>query len=753
MENFISTNKESYYQAHYLLIDAKLLLHSNFAPFNQESITSSPHYFSDYITAESQKKLLSHFQTATDENSEIHLELDLLLAEGIRPFHANILPLLLKDKTLFLLQLTPLDKITTIYNQNLDSKIIQAVHHLFPHLLLIIDNKGICLSLLGDSNLIPFSSPNIIGNHFHSFLPQAFDKIVQKIHTKLTLQPEVYNSQLLIPTNSDDLYFIVKAMPLEDNKQIYFFTEMTKIDHQNEKDTLSISSSFVTHNPSIFYTQSTLKHWRFEYISPNCATLLGYSSDEIMKQFSYLQDLVHPDDRELIKQRLLYPKTTQICQQYRILTKDASYKWIKDEMRYICDDNQNPILIHGFWTDISEYKELEEKKTELENSLRHAQKLESIGVLASGIAHDFNNILSAILSHTEISLLKLDSGANPIQIQNALSEIKNATVRARDLVQQILIFSRQHKEDTKSLQISSIVKEVNKLLKHTISADIQLNTNICSQDYVLANPTNIHQIIMNLCTNAAQAMENKGGILKIELHTVSFCDLPQQLQKRLDARNYVKLSVKDSGIGISAENIQKIFEPYFTTKDTGQGTGLGLSITRSIVERCNGGIHVESILNKGSEFMIFLPVHEKVASVCEVTEEEVKKNYSGNILLVDDEESIISSYDYTLSRIGFSVISSTHSLEAYETFKRNPDMFDLVMADYAMPFMNGLDLIRSIKAIRPEIPVILFTGYTNVIDTVSMEMEGVNQILLKPIALKDMIKTIESSLAKNEELS
>ena len=367
-------------------------------------------------------------------------------------------------------------------------------------------------------------------------------------------------------------------------------------------------------------------------------------------------------------------------------------------------------------TDITQLKALQKKQLIAEEQLRQAQKMESIGNLAGGIAHDFNNILSSILGFTELAIDEVEKGTT---IEDSLQEVYAAGKRAKHLVKQILAFARQSDEKRKPIQVDLIVKEVLKFIRSSIPTTIEIRQNIESEAIITGNATQVHQVLMNLCTNAAHAMETQGGILSVGLKDIAVDRSTNWETLDLKIGNYVEITVADTGTGIHPEILKNIFEPYFTTKAPGEGTGMGLAMVHGIVDSYGGKIMVDSIFGKGTTFTIYLPIEMKRG---DHRLYETKEYPSGTerILFVDDEAPIAKVGGQILERLGYSVTTRTSSIEALELFKAKPDDFDLVITDMTMPNLTGDKLAIELVKIRPDIPVVLCTGYSIKINVINL---------------------------------
>ncbi|WP_456387588.1 PAS domain S-box protein [Desulfolithobacter sp.] len=364
----------------------------------------------------------------------------------------------------------------------------------------------------------------------------------------------------------------------------------------------------------------------------------------------------------------------------------------------------------------------------LEHQVRQAQKMQAIGTLAGGIAHDFNNILTAIMGFAELSLMR--AVEDPLLRAN-MEEIVKGADRAGKLIEQILTFSRQTEKTVSSLQLSLIVKEVLKLLRASLPANIEIITDIASSAYVRVDPTQMHQVIMNLCTNAYQAIDRERGTIRVGLHNVTLGPREGVNIGNLSQGDYVCLQVEDNGNGIAPEFMSRIFEPYFTTKKKDEGTGLGLSVVHGIVNDHGGAVTVTSTPGKGSCFSVYLPQVEKTdvdtpSRINGVPEGE------GRVLLVDDERQVVDYEVQVLEKAGYVVTSFTSSVEALEKVRKDIHAFDLLVTDMAMPEMTGLQLIKEVRALRPEMPVLLCTGYSEHVTAKSSREMGIDGYLAKP---------------------
>jgi len=386
-------------------------------------------------------------------------------------------------------------------------------------------------------------------------------------------------------------------------------------------------------------------------------------------------------------------------------------------------------------TDISELKHLE-------SQLLQSQKLEAIGNLAGGIAHDFNNILSAVIGYAELSIADIAHGS---ALEKNLKEILRAGVRAKDLVKHILTFARRSDEELKPVKVSSVAIEVLKLLRSTLPTSIAISAQVNSNSLVMADPTQIHQIFMNLCTNAAHAMEVSGGTLTVSLSDVTWTAKDNEPTLDLVPGPYLKLMIADTGVGIPETHLDSIFEPYFTTKSQGEGTGLGLSVVHGIVKGYDGEIRVESKADQGTAFTIFLPVTGSTSSDEPHLSLDLAKGHE-RVLFVDDELPICEMGEQVLTRLGYQVTARTSSVEALALFQAKPDEFDIVITDMTMPNLTGDKLAAALIQVRPNIPIVLCTGYSRVISEEKAAAIGIKAFAMKPLTIEDLSKTIRKVL-------
>lgn len=476
-------------------------------------------------------------------------------------------------------------------------------------------------------------------------------------------------------------------------------------------------------------------------VNERWAQIMGACVDDL-EQISYQvwEDSIHPDDLPYVKEEIdrhFKEKTEYYASEFRQRHKSGKWVWVathgKVVERY---SDGTPVRMSGTHMDITDRKKLEVQ-------LQQAQKMESIGNLAGGIAHDFNNLLFPIIGLSEMLQEDLPEGSP--QHKHAKG-IFTAGRRAGDLVKQILTFSRQTEHKMTKVRVQTILREVLKLIHSTIPSNIEIHHKI-QQDCgaILADPTQIHQIAMNLITNAFHAVEEKNGAIDIELKQITLNDneLPDSL---LSPGQYIRLCVSDNGIGISQNIIHKIFEPYFTTKKQGKGTGLGLAVVYGIVKEHSGDIKVYSENGKGTSFSIYLPLMKKNDRIEAVDVEPEMVTGNEKILLVDDEAQVANLQGQILSRLGYQVTVKTSSIEALNVFKSETNAFDLVVSDMTMPKMTGDQLAEKLLSIRADIPIIICTGFSEKMNKIRAKEMGVKGFLMKPVTKLEMAQLVRTVL-------
>ncbi len=480
---------------------------------------------------------------------------------------------------------------------------------------------------------------------------------------------------------------------------------------------------------------------RLTFVNQKFCDMLGYTAEELLALD--LRHVTHSEDLPESHRRvadLLSGKSRDAFQQKRYVRKDGSIVWANTSGSMLTDESGKPKFLVGIIEDITDQKQLESR-------VRQSQKMEAIGTLAGGIAHDFNNILTSVLGFTELAKMKLGMGKN---LDNELDEVMNAGFRARDLVKQILAFSRRTDIEKGPIAIRSLIKESVKFLKSSLPSTIEIRYDMGGSDAtVMADPTQLHQILMNLCTNAAHAMKDEGGVLDLRLEEVEIGGLESLQHKKLKSGKYFRLTVSDTGHGIREEFIEKVFDPFFTTKPRGEGTGLGLSVVHGIVTDMGGAVSVESTPGQGAVFTVLLPFNE-AAALEQVSAHPAPPKGKGGVLLVDDEKAILESGRGVLEHLGYEVTTANGSLEALDIFRAKPDAFDLVLTDMTMPKMTGLELAKQLLSTRPDIPIVLCTGFSEGLTPDSIRDIGIRDMIMKPMIGDELAVTLARALKDRE---
>lgn len=474
----------------------------------------------------------------------------------------------------------------------------------------------------------------------------------------------------------------------------------------------------------------------------HCSKYLGYTKEELCGMHVFDIDCGYtPPEIDEIWNRQRRQKGIDVFETAH-RSKDGSE--IPVEINgIVLEFNEIPYSI-SFVQDITERKAAEAQRRHIELQMQDVQKMESLGTLAGGIAHDFNNILSAILGYAELAKIVAPTGS---EINKYVSEIANAGNRAKELVQQILLFSRQGIAEKIPIDLRRVVNEALKMMKATLPANIEfIVSGSADLSPVLANEIHIHQIIVNLCTNAYHAMKSTGGRLTVSMTDtiIDKSDAPSFAE--MEPGKYLRLCIADTGCGIPPEQLNRIFDPYFTTKPLGEGTGLGLATIHGIVRDHGGMVKVYSEVGVGTTFQVFLPVAESKA---EPVAEVVTRLPGGNewILLVDDEKALLEVGRALLERLGYRVETRASSIDAIEAFVVNPSKYDVVISDMNMPKMTGDEMIRQMKAIRSDIPVILCSGFSERIH-VHAQVLGVEKVLMKPVIYAELAHAVRQVLGK-----
>jgi PAS domain S-box-containing protein len=480
--------------------------------------------------------------------------------------------------------------------------------------------------------------------------------------------------------------------------------------------------------------------------SPECHKIYGV--EDFGGSFEFFMSLLPPEDASIFTTMVddaLADRGVHTAE-YRIRRPNGETVWISDLGQVYFEEDGKPLRMVGIVQDITARKKTEEEQARAEAQLRQAQKMESLGTLAGGIAHDFNNILGVIVGYTEIALWESPEGSG---LRTSLQEVLRAANRATDLVKQILAFSRQREQEKKPVQLGLIVKEALRMLRASLPSTIEILSDVDTKTVALVDPTQIHQVLMNLCTNAAHAMQENGGVLSARL-TDGYLG-PESIPPHsgLQPGPHVRLTVQDTGHGIPAAVLDRIFDPFFTTKEPGVGTGLGLAVVHGIVKSHGGAIEVKSSIGEGTTFHVLLPAVESTTTPVSVSFAPLPRG-AERLLVVDDEPALAMATKEMLERLGYEVEYQTSSVGALETFRLRLEgkPFDLVITDMTMPHLTGLDLTRELLRKQPDLPIILCTGFSEKINDEKARSLGIKGLLMKPFILRELAELTRKVLSE-----
>jgi len=475
------------------------------------------------------------------------------------------------------------------------------------------------------------------------------------------------------------------------------------------------------------------------YVSPAYERIWGRTCESLYASPASWLEAVHPEDRGRVAEASITKQSAGAYdEEYRIVRPDGSVRWVRDRAFPVRNPVGEIVRIVGLARDVTEWRLLE-------TQLRQAQKMEAIGQLAGGIAHDFNNILGAVIGYTELA--RMATKENPT-VAGYLEMVAKASQRAADLVKQILTFSRRNEQQRCVVQLKHIIREALNLLRASVPATIEFKTDLGVVPTVLADPTAVHQLIMNLGANAWHAMRGQPGLLTVELKGVEIDAEFARAHSELRPGRYVRVTVRDTGCGMDRATLERIFEPFFTTKGPGEGTGLGLAVVHGIMKSHDGAIVVESAPGKGTAFHLFFPVHE--TGVTEVAGElaPLPRGHGEAILFVDDEEPLAQLAKMMLEHVGYSVTIKTRVTDAIDLFRERSGQFDLVITDLAMPVMDGTKFAKELLLIRPGVPIILTTGFSGSLTPEIARELGFRDLLIKPNSPRSLCEAVQRVLGR-----
>jgi PAS domain S-box-containing protein len=493
-------------------------------------------------------------------------------------------------------------------------------------------------------------------------------------------------------------------------------------------------------------------HWDWDlttdrlFLSSKMAILEGHGTDHVTTTRAawVTQIEIHPDDRARLEATIrdhLEGRTASFESEYRV--RNGGWRWLLARGRCLRNGEGTPYRFVGSTIDVTTQKQAQSDRELLEAQLRQSQKMEAMGTLAGGIAHDFNNILGAILGYGELAQ---QQSAADTPLRRYIDNVMHAAGRAKVLVDRILGFSRSGLGERAHVHIQSVIEETLELIAASLPADIRLEKTLAAGDSALiGDSTHLHQVAMNLCTNAVHAMQH-GGTLSVLLERVDLAEAQSVSRGTLSPGPYVRLAIRDTGSGIPPEVLERMFDPFFTTRGVGKGTGLGLSLVHGIVADLGGAIDVKSAIGKGTTFEIWLPVTTDVGKAVVETVRELPRGRGEIVMIVDDEPTLVELAEEMLAGIGYEPVGFESSRVALDAFRTHPDRFDLVLTDEAMPELVGTELAREIRVLRPDIPIILMSGHGGASLAHRAEAIGVTQVLHKPLQRVDLAESLARAL-------
>lgn len=542
------------------------------------------------------------------------------------------------------------------------------------------------------------------------------------------------------------LYLTVKFLAMKDQKSntnaMLVFSEISeqsltlnalKVSEEKYRGLFENSSDAI----SIVDLESTV----IEDVNNTASIMFGYEREELIGK--KLADVLAESEYQGIsayRERIRAESAQDTLPARRFIKKDGSEFIGEISRRIFFSDGKEKLL--SSIRDISTRLRLEER-------LRHSQKMEAIGSLAGGIAHDFNNILSSVLGFTELSLDEVEDGS---VIKDNLEEVMIAGNRAKYLVQQILTFSHKEDPEVTVIKLKPIVEEALKMIRASLPSSILIQSELHSDSSILADPTQIHQVVMSLCINSGHAMDSAEGTLRVTLEDRYLDETILPEKSPLSAGNYVEITVEDTGGGIKDEHMSQLFDPFFTTKPEGEGTGMGLSVIKGIVKTLKGTILVDTKAEKGTSFKVYFPIMGNLAEEFKVNPTYESTRGTERILFVDDEEALVQLWVQVLGNMGYDITASNCCLDALKLLKDHPNDYDLIITDYAMPNMTGGRMIREILKIRPDIPIILCTGYHHKIDESQAKQFGISAYINKPILRAEILNVVRHVLDKKKQV-
>lgn len=564
-----------------------------------------------------------------------------------------------------------------------------------------------------------------------SVLKDSFNEMVSKLSSGVKKQKELYDR---LDAYKEDLEETVNIRTKELQKTNLDLSTQIK-ERQVAEDRASQYGRILEHSLNEVYVFDS-KSLEFLLVNEGARRNLGYSWLEF-EQFTPLD--INPEYTKTSFEEMLAPLRRGDLDSLVLETshqrKDSSFYNVEIHLQLMKFPEMEVFVAIAL--DISEKKLLEDR-------LRQSHKMEAVGTIAGGIAHDFNNILSVIIGNAELALEECPPKTS---LEESLVDIKSASIRARDVISQLLSFSRKEKTIQKPIELKPVIEESIRFMRSTLPKSIQIHLNIDkTPGFVIADSTQIYQLLLNTCTNGAHALDDKAGDLWVNVRQIATLQTLKTVNGAIEPGEYIQIVVEDNGCGISEQDQNRMFDPYFTTKAVGKGSGMGLAVVHGIVTGCNGGITVKSQVGSGTLITIYLPSCEPLMEVEKETSEQETLRGTETILLVDDEDAIIKVGARILESYGYEVITFTDPFEVVSYFQSTPAAIDLVITDMTMPKLNGLQLSEQILSMVPEIPIILCSGYNESIETQAVNDGPIKRFIQKPFRRTELAKTIKQVL-------
>ena len=621
--------------------------------------------------------------------------------------------------------------------------------HNVPDAIVELDLDGhimICNRMFGQ-----LDPDTVIGNLFMQYLPKDQRVHFSEAMTRARKTGEISDFELPVKMDGKLTWWATRIVPIQQENYCtgYLVIAADNTRRKTAEDALRLSELRLEEAQRI----AQIGNWVWDFAtgdlfwSDEMYRIFGYDREEGAPTLDLFFSRTHPEDRELLEMAIqrTINKGRNLKVDYRILRENDQVHHIFAKAKVELGPDRKPLRLAGTAQDVTDRRRMEDERAKLESQLKHVQKMETLGTLAGGIAHDFNNILTPILGYTEMAIANVPPGN---KVREDLMHALKAANRAKDLVKQILTFSRHVEQERRPVDAALIVKEGVKLIRAWLPTTVAIRMDIdehCGQ--VFADPTQIHQVLMNLCTNAYHAIgEREDGEIVIGLQPGEMTTHELAANPGVGEGHFVVLSVTDNGAGMTPSVKARVFEPFFTTKKSGDGTGLGLSVVHGIVTGHEGGIAVVSQEGEGSEFKIFLPLVAHPEEEKRLPESHINLAGKERILFVDDEEVIAEMGREMLTRMGYAVTTSSSSDDALALFKEDPGSFDLVITDQTMPHMTGAQLAKEMLAIRADLPVIMISGFSERISAEDSRAMGICDYVPKPILAVDLNKAIRRAL-------